>query len=466
MKKRKLRIVALMLLVALIIPCYANAGDGEVQKDKMLTDEEQYELMLKQAPAMAAYEQLMDAWTKDAFPVYPEAFGGFYHTDDFKLAVKVVNNDERFIAEVMEIVDNPEILEFIETDISINGLIALQKSLREEYQDLSFSSGINQVDSAVNIRICKAEGVQQRMPALARLANTPHVTVSIADKPAEMQSITYNPGRMIFSQPSATSSLNGLGTLGWYGTYSFPNKGRVACFLTAGHVQAAFQENTLDMYFGNTKVFSAEDYPVKGTYSNKDCVVVSGGGRTANYRPKGDSYGDFAVMSCISTHVKNADILTSNKIYIGTTTMTVTDYFGSSKKSEILQHQIDLSDDNCADLLPIIPADTRVAKGWGVGESTVAYGIVSEVYATFAYDNTGKIGGSGSKGNIYGCVKIDPQSSKPFSVSGDSGGPVYYVNAQGKVSLLGIISGGDIDNYSYATSTAMLLWHGFIPLVG
>ena len=478
-KKRNLRIVALMLLVALIIPCYANAGDGEALKDKMLTDEEQLELMLKQASAMEAYEQLMDAWVDESGGLaYPNAFGGFYHTDDFKLAVKVVGGDERFMAEVIEIVDNPGIIRFVETDISFKELVALQQSISDEYPNLEFSSGISQVDSTVNISICeKAYGLRQNAPSLIKLAGTPHVSVTVTDEPATMYSTNYDPGRMIFGEPSSASALTGVGTLGWYGTYNFPNRGRVDCFLTAGHVQIAFQRDVLDMYFGNTKVFSKDDYP-ETSYSTENCVVVCGGKRTKNFWPEGNSYGDLAMMACESPGVPDVEINASNKIYINTTTMTVTDYFGSGKRLEILQGKFDPSDKTSveAELLPLIPANTRVAKGWGVGgrlsngslQSMATYGVISDICTDYNYNNSGALGASGSKGIIWGCIQIDPQSTtKPFAISGDSGGPVYYVKSNGKVSLLGIVSGGrEGETYTYITPTTIMVMNGFIPYVG
>lgn len=477
MKKRNLRIVALMLLVALVIPCYANAGDGEAQKDKMLTDEEMMELMVKQGPAMAAYEQLMEAWFSDIHEIdYPNSFGGFYHTDDFKLAIKVVNGDERFIEETRAIVSDPSVLEFVETDISINQLFSLKDSVAKDLADIDTTKiGVCQSDSCVHIEFDSKDLPALRALVMRKAVNNDHIRVTFADSEYSTQSVTYNPGNIITNIATSPTSDNKIGTLGCYGTYEFQTDERKDCFLTAGHVQMDFQYNTKNMYFNGKKVFDNQYYP-NGQYGARYCEVECGDSVDSAGLPEGNSLGDYAVMRCNAGSSVGETINFTNKIQMNGYSMTATDYLGSSVKEDLLDGTIDIYDKNAIKSLCnryVTPESTRVMKGLGINGSSCAWGVITEIYVDMPYEFNNKF-----HGYIKGSIEIRPAdtSGKPFSNPGDSGGPVYYgnYNSSGNVTLLGIISIGQIKNDTSGIKTyrtgitpmPILLGYSFVPYVG
>ncbi len=461
MKKYRIKLVALFVAVALMLPSFTGAGALVENEAISLPNQVMMEQMYKQGPAMAAYEAIMEAWLENDEYKYPDAFGGFYHTDDFKLAIKVVENNEPFIQEITDILGDTSNVCFVETDISLRELLCLKEDVLQSFNANSVVGvGISQKESCVHVKVkdtFEYTLVENRSPL-----DYNHIKVEIVSSVPKMQAITYNPGKII---SESKDSKDVVGTLGWYGSFYYNTDYPSPCFLTAGHVLLNFKRDGANMFFGSSKVFPS-DY-----YTDTDyCVYESGNQETSTGWPKGTSYGDYAALAC-NTTLGTTEINRSNKVQMDGYTVTITDYFGSSLLNKIFNNQFDPLDrasivDYCTNQ-GFLPDDTKVAKGVGIGGNTASYGVVKNQFADGDYNN-----GGSSWGTIKGCIEILPlNEEKPFSLGGDSGCPVYYVSGvNGKTSLLGIISMGDDTgekNYAtYITPTTILLEKGFIPYVG
>lgn len=442
MKKSTIKLIAMLLTVVLMLPNFAGVGalanEAREYTDRQREEQDAIAMMKKQVPANAAFEQIVDSWTDDSGCFsYPDKFGGFYHTSDYKLAVKLVDNDMTLRAQIENAVDDSSILQFECTDISINDLHALKENVPNLLSDQVeiLSIGISQKNSCVVVEIRKPSGIMGYSQAITDI---PHVTFREREHSSSFHAINYNSGKLMYTKTNS----NPEGTLGWYGTYAFSGT-QYPCFATAGHVAYAFEHRDTDIFFGYSRVFR------KNNYGSVYCKIVCGDGMNDAGEPYGESNGDYAFfahnMDGYSSYDNNVTTINqSNKLQLFTTAVTITNYCRS---------------------LANLPDDQMVMKGYGIGGSYASYGRVYCADISYTNDVNDAV--------IEHTIEIRTVGNV-FCHSGDSGGPVYYYNSANQATLLGLICGGEDTNnpsstsdyYANITPITTLVDSGFVPYVG
>ncbi len=412
MKKYRIKLVALFVAVALMLPSFTGAGalvENEVD-DVLLTIAEVEEIVQREAPATEAIEKLTNSWqTSSDEIVYPKAFGGCYIDDDYHLVVKVVDNDPIFMSEVEKITGLNTIV-FEETDISFNNLLNLYERIPEIMGDMDLVSwGVSQEKSRVVVTVPES--------AIMPLSNIdPHIEVCIAeqkDEPMQPYSISRDPGKAF-----------GVGSLGWYGTYeNAPSSYDNMAILTAGHVAYDMKEDSYhgDIYFGNTLVF-----PYSRFNSSSYCKI--------NFATSGSISGDYAFLVC-------SNVTPSNTLEMQDGTVIIRNYYSAGVHD--LQGK-------------------TVFKAYGSSgfkSSTVKTSPTSYTYTDHESDSFVASVDISDVSSVYG---------DDFCDHGDSGAPVFTGSSNSELQLCGIISGNDTryGGLSYFTNMTSIVNSGFVPYFG
>lgn len=145
MKKNKM--VAITLLMVLILSNLSGVTALNESDGGQLTLEDIERIAMLEASAITTHQELIDAWTvEDDEVLYPDMFGGTYITDDYMLAVKLVDEDEELKAEIVSIVSNPNVLRFENTDISLLDLRKLNDTVSDLISDWDYISRCSYID--------------------------------------------------------------------------------------------------------------------------------------------------------------------------------------------------------------------------------------------------------------------------------------------------------------------------------
>ncbi len=448
MKKYRIKLVALFVAVALMLPSFTSAGalmENEVD-DGLLTEEEAMNLLERQAPAMDEHKRITNLWAKIYEPKgYPDSFGGFYIDENNVLVICILGNDVKIKEEVNNAVEDKSIVRFESTDVTLDDLYEIQAKLPELLPNCTIvESGISIKNSCVNVGI---QGNDAAAYNMGTYDSIPHVSVKIADHTykgtATNAPIEHNPGNTI-------TAGGATGTLGWYGKYHFGNDELYPCFVTAGHVIYMFYDNP--MYFGSNMVYNAG-------YDSTHCEVVLGTGKVSDGKPRGSSDGDYAFIEYNSVSEQPLSgckiVNPTKKVQIGVTTQQITDYFGQELYDGNGGYSIRKDTYN----VDLLPENLLVMKGKGVGEYSAGRIKESNWSYSCLFDND-----TVTDYTVKHMLQVEPSTGySQFVEPGDSGGPVFYGTGTG-YTLLGIVQGArDDDGYAGVTPLTILLSAGFVP---
>lgn len=376
-----------------------------------VTYDEMDEIGRLEAPATQAYEKLMTAWRRgvNGQKQYPVSYGGCYlNRDTYKLVIKLVNGDTLLRSHILNIVGNSKAIEFVSTDVSLNGLYRAQaicKALLSQFPILGLS--ISQRKSLVNIRVPSAQ-----MASASRLimncedlgSSRQHILINecVGFIP---YAITYNPGRVLYGAGGMT---NRFGTVGWYGTGYFAGSYKT-CMLTAGHVARSMATQQLPIYFGTTKVFDSALWNNPSYASIYYPVPTAGVSQT--------TVGDYAMVVCsditLTTHAQMSASETWN---------------------------VNGSLTNVEDLME----NKTVYKAMGV--SGMTRGTVLDTYS--------ELPNAGDYLNITTTGVVTLTSDTTFAVPGDSGAPILTKDSNNNTIICGVFNGQETGRAIY----------GFTPL--
>ncbi len=419
MKKYRIKLIALFVAVALMLPSFTGAGalvESEVD-DGLLTLEEIEEIGRLEAPATKAFEEINEAWTNAAGVIcYPDSFGGAYITENYLLCVKVVQGNTTFVDEIVKIVTDPSVLVFEDTDISRNDLFALRDNLPEYVQQFDvIGTGISLYDSSVNVYISEESFAHAKQHSL-KSHELQHITLipyKKGDRPTKNTQLYL--GNLLASS-DGTGATGSYGSLGLYGKCQFEGSVSQECILTAGHVAQIFRDNNVGMACGSKIVIPALWFR-NASYCK---TMYTGGTDTYGYY-----YGDWAVI-CYR------DLEKTNYVQI-----TKTSY-------QHITHEMSAGIDELF--------GKSVFKSCGVSGYRKAK--VANCGSQVTFPDGDKVGS---------LVTVDSGS---FSTVGDSGATVYTTNGSGALAFCGIVTASDTSLCHFTPLSIIVEKTGFVPYLG
>ena len=384
MKKYKFKFVALLVAVALMLPNFTGSVAVTRDDGTSITIEEIQNIARLEEPASTAYNDMLHSWVDESNTVvYPDMYGGSYLREDYKLVVKLVNNDSTLREAIISVVRNPEVVVFEATDISRKELIDLTNS-----PDLLNINGVQclSVDyEASSVCVTVDKNVISKKKALAFPVDKSHITVNFSD-PIVKQTAAWAPG----STMEIKDAEGILGSVGWFGKYDFPDAGVKDCLLTAGHV---IEE-------------ARKFYPKNVISSNSPSSVIIYGG---NVRTRGYAYCSF-------------DETPKRNPQDNTTPMYNGDY-GFFRTSITQTNQTYVSGVAIPLSIPSPPLGYETLKNKSIfkadGKSGACVGELTSSYTIVNDADEGR-----SINNSY--TVMSKNTTRAFSECGDSGCTVFY----------------------------------------
>ena len=407
MKKSTIKLIAMLLTVVLMLPNFAGVGalnENEVD-DNIVSREEIDEIGRLEAPATKAYEEIMFSWMNDESEVqYPESFGGCYIDDDYNLAIKIVENDPELKAQICDIVTDCATVTFVETDISLNDLLYINRNLDTILPEMDIrQSMVCQRTSTVEVGVHN-EIESYSIPSIT-IDSTylEHLHFFEADPSTPM--VSLNPGNTIGNE---------TGTLGWYGTGYFGGTYK-SCILTAGHVARELEGGNI-VVNGSTVFYS--NWWNSTNYTS--IYYPSTAGTT--------TAGDYALLA---------------------TTLTPT-------------NTVKLSDTSSPKITKCMDSDIYI---WLEGKTVYkAFGVSGMKTAKVCAIDT-EAGKNEDGVIVTGLVSVEGRS---FCINGDSGAPVLMKNSSQVDMLCGIITSksNNISVCYFTPITLIVDNSGFTPYLG
>lgn len=168
-----------LLLLAVIL------GGCAVEDGPTASAQLSYVVSIKggQSVGLGAWERITESWVNESGEyVQPDEFGGCYFAEDNHLVIKVVDGAEEFIERAKSVVDDPSVLQFETTDISLNELYLLKEEIAELTEGIFASVGVSQKDSAVVVRVNKSRlDSKEDLYKLVRLTAYDHVEIELRE---------------------------------------------------------------------------------------------------------------------------------------------------------------------------------------------------------------------------------------------------------------------------------------------
>ena len=448
MKKYKFKFVALLVAVALMLPNFTGAGalvENEVD-DGLLTWEEVELTAQLESQAVEAHDELVAAWTIENGEIcYPENFGGYYITDNYKLAVKIVNGDEEFMNQVLSIVSNPSSVEFETTDISYSELIDLNRRMPEYASSMNHSfvySGINIESSTVLLGVKPSKGDKVRVSSNdLPIPYYNHVSIEYVDDlpSTEVNGIepssasAYHDGALLGDKVESWGFAHDYGSIGAYGYYDFNGDGKLdknseACFATAGHIGFFAKYYATAIRVAGNIVIDQADVRDGDNY-----IKYVFGSSEPNIEGYYSSIGDYSFFR----YQKN---LSPTNVVSGTG-RKITAYNAANDLGKVSVYKVGAT------------TGLKVGK---IENNDMSY--------AFVFDNSIPHEYADKKVIVYNMIGV---KGTGFGEGGDSGGPVYTVSSSG-LCLCGLFDGENVTRDMYVFTPMNIVCSGgqFEPYLG
>lgn len=460
---KKLRVLALMLMIVFGL-CMFGGFDYFAGSSSTVTAEEDAvskaakERMLKEAPAIEAYGEIIDMWTDTpGETTFLDSFGGAYIDNNFNLVVKLVNNDVELRDDIKNAVSNIEVVVFECTDISLAALFEKQYEVMISLSASGINAAetsINVLGSKVNVRVNASQ--LKSIDSIAEALNDPHIAViedaqttvsvnSIDDSVALSEEVTAVPRSITARLGQALTASDGsYGSLGCYGTFDFDGDGtRENALVTAGHCLVGYRDRDSDVMVGGVPVLT------KDKLASEDYVFYRYGNDLADVAGYRRSEGDYAI-------IRYSNLIRTNELYV--IGGNISKYYYPQNEIPQIEHLVGM---------------TLYKMGATMGYRFATISEINVQGFETDYDG-GATYGNECKISITGLVRLSPnEDSGRFCNEGDSGGPVFFVDTTGANVLYGFVSAARIsddpgqshfsnDNY-YITPLSLLLSQGFEP---
>ena len=416
MKKTIICLLSLLLVVSLISRSDVRAETAAINPSiagaQSLSEAEK--LCLNQMDALNTFATIKDTiiFTDKGHTVgYDKDYGGCYINSKNELVVCIKEGGERLIQELNKVVSDKSHLKYTWCVWSREEALIFLRQLPIEVLSLAeyiyFDSELNKIvieSSADNIAII------QRLiePVAAYKEKNSILSFRIIESAIE-NSDELNQFGYLKSQASSTVIMCG-GTLFRYINLSYTGNASVGicgsymgdnCILTAAHVAYSFPST---------------NYVVNYLASNANSALLA-----TTLIEYGDN-GDITALKIPTGYTPSNLVTTSNY----NTTGQISYYFT---------------------------------------DNSFVQGMVIHKYGFTTGFTSGTVAGDGFDGIISNLIKVNPLTEgTSFSLSGDSGAPVWFITPNNQRIAAGIIhGGGGINSYTYFTPIRNALDDGFIP---
>lgn len=336
---------------------------------------------MQQIPAMKAHNYLYTELLIDdnGNELFPEWYGGCYINDNNALVIKIVNGNKNAHNLVASVMQEDAEYTFEVCTISLGELDKLAKEVVALGDNSVQSVTLILEDGEITVGVDDVTTFMNRRNT-SLIYSSPYINVV---QTGETQAMTNLVGGEKLNYQSS-EGIDVAGTVGYCGTYIYGNGAGVQpCFLTAGHVVTA----GVDLFFEDGAM--VED-PYIVQYSN-------------------NGYGDYALVPVNDRTITNLVRMNSPS------TVPVNSVFYSTNISALAGNQ-------------------QIYKHGAITGFTTGT-ILGPSYSE-TYD--GK--------TIYGLVQFnnrDVADLGEIAQRGDSGGPIWRIDANGNRQLMGIHVGGN-----------------------
>ncbi len=403
--KRLLALLAVFSLTLAMMPVLQTNAEEEMfdlswadpENEEMtvleadeLTDLEKEALM--QIPAVKASKALGEYFLNTGYAAdeIPECYGGAYINDEYQLVIKITAGYQAICDDIRSIMPSDASFAFEESDISLADLISIQGETLSLYKNMISSSGISQKDSVVNVKVPPeyAELISSKIFSTFNNNLSPYVRFHITEGRPELTTSLIG-GNALYAYDDA-SKWTAWGTIGFCGTYKALGQSFTGV-ITAGHMADRALFYGINNPVGNL----SEQLNPSGTIPNSIVQFKNG------------EKGDYALIPAGKNTLTNLVRLGQN------TTGKITTSYNTTPISDDFQGR-------------------QVLK-YGIKTGLTA-GTIQEINTSNSY------GIAPNLTEIFGLTSF-MNNTLTVVDSGDSGGPVWYIEDNGTRQLRGVISG-------------------------